>query len=65
MAQTLGRRLWAIPEGYIPGGSVDPSDPAPYASLIRASVPIIVRHTRLDSRNPSIALLSTIAFALD
>jgi hypothetical protein len=36
-----------------------------YASLIESSVPIVVQHTRLDSRNPSIALLSTIAFALD
>jgi hypothetical protein len=34
-----------------------------YASLIEADVPIVVQHTRLDSRNPSIALLSTIAFA--
>lgn len=36
-----------------------------YASLIQSTVPIVVQHTRLDSRNPSIALLSTIAFALD
>jgi hypothetical protein len=47
----------------------DLSDPEPvprdtsYASLIEADVPIVVQHTRLDSRNPSIALLSTIAFA--
>lgn len=126
MAEMLGRKIWAIPEGYIPGRSVNPDDPAlvsheaacllnpssqdaeieitvffedrepagpyrialpahrtkhlrfndlrdperiprdtAYASLIRSSVPIIVQHTRLDSRNPSIALLSTIAFALD
>lgn len=119
----LGRRVWAIPEGYIPGKSVDPNDPAlisheaacllnpsaedahikitiffedrdpagpyslvlaarrtrhlrfndlrepetiprdtPYASLIESDVAIIVQHTRLDSRNPNIALLSTIAF---
>lgn len=24
----VGRRVWAIAEGYIPSGSVDPSDPA-------------------------------------
>jgi hypothetical protein len=121
-----GSRRWAIPEGYIPSGSVDPSDrtlvshetacllnltderaeiaimiyfedrepagpyrltleprrtlhlrfndftepePIPcdtsYASLIESSVPIIVQHTRLDSRNPNIALLSTMAFALE
>ena len=46
----------------------DLSDPEPvprdtdYASVIEASVPIVVQHTRLDSRNPSLALLSTMAF---
>jgi hypothetical protein len=125
MHAKLGSTLWAIPEGYIPGGSVDPDDhalvsheaacllnpsdedaaieitiffedrepagpyrlvlparrtrhlrfndlnepePVPrdtsYASLIRSSVPIVVQHTRLDSRNPNIALLSTIAHPL-
>lgn len=34
-----------------------------YASLITSSRPIVVQHTRLDSRDPRIALLSTIAFA--
>lgn len=126
MDASLGKRRWAIAEGYIPGGSVDPhdhalvshevacllnpsaqdaqieitiffedrdpvgpykillparrtkhlrfndlTDPEPiprdtsYASIIESSVPIIVQHTRLDSRNPNIALLSTIAFALE
>ena len=121
-----GSRRWAIPEGYIPSGSVDPDDPTllsheaacllnasdvdadivitiffedrepagpykvrlsarrtkhlrfndlndpetiprdtAYASLIESSVPIVVQHTRLDSRNPNIALLSTIAFNLE
>lgn len=120
--QSLGRTLWAIPEGYIPSDSVseahdlvsheaacflntgdrdadvqitlffedrdpvgpyrvkvsarrtlhlrfnDLSDPAPvprdtsYASLIEASVPLIVQHTRLDSRQPAMALLSTVAY---
>ena len=119
----VGRKTWAIAEGYIPSGSVsqdhalvsheaacilnaghadahiaitlffgdrdpvgpysitvparrtlhlrfnDLNDPAPvprdtsYSSLIEADVPIVVQHTRLDSRNPAIALLSTIAFA--
>ncbi len=118
----IGRRVWAIPEGYIPGRSfsgerdlvsheaacilnesdsrasieimiyfelrepagpyrlsVDPrrtrhlrfndlSDPepvprdTPYSSVIRSDVPVMVQHTRLDSRDPHIALLSTIAF---
>ncbi|HTQ15096.1 MAG TPA: sensory rhodopsin transducer [Rhizomicrobium sp.] len=126
MSGNHGSTLWAIPEGYIPGRSVDPGDPAlvsheaacllnlsgedadiaitiffedrapagpyrlclgarrtkhlrfndlkdpeviprdtSYASLIESSVPIVVQHTRLDSRNPSIALLSTVACALD
>ena len=119
----IGRKTWAIAEGYIPSGSVsddrtlvshetacilnatnhdadititlyfedrepvgpyrvhvparrtlhlrfnDLSDPEPvprdtaYASLILSSVPIVVQHTRLDSRDPNIALLSTVAFA--
>ena len=119
---TVGAKLWAIPEGYIPAESVsgdralvsheaacilnagdrdaeleitiyfshrepagpyhatvparrtlhlrfnDLTDPEPvprgtdYASVITASEPIIVQHTRLDSRNPNIALLSTMAF---
>ena len=118
----LGCTIWAIPEGYIPSGSVseahdlvshetacflntgdrdaevritlffenrdpvgpyvltvparrtlhmrfnDLADPAPvprdtsYASLIEASAPIVVQHTRLDSRQPAMALLTTIAF---
>jgi hypothetical protein len=126
MAGPDGRKRWAIPEGYIPSGSVDPDDPTlvsheaacllntsdqdaiititvyfedrepagpytltlgarrtrhlrfndldeperiprdtSYASVIESDVPIIVQHTRLDSRNPNIALLSTIAFAIE
>lgn len=34
-----------------------------FASVIESDVPIIVQHTRLDSRHPEVALLSTIAFA--
>lgn len=119
----IGRRVWAIAEGYIPSGGVsddrallshetacllnagdadaqvtitlyfadrapvgpyrvtvgarrtlhlrfnDLTDPEPvprdtdYASVIESSVPIVVQHTRLDSRDPAIALLSTIAFS--
>jgi hypothetical protein len=118
----LGRKTWAIAEGYIPGWSHGPSpqmvsheavcilnpgdrdahviitvyfedrepvgpyrftvaarrtrhlrfnefeDPervpvdTPYASVINADVPIVVQHTRLDSRQAENALLSTIAF---
>lgn len=34
-----------------------------YASIIEANVPIVVQHTRLDSRQAENALLSTIAYA--
>jgi hypothetical protein len=46
----------------------DLADPEPvpratdYASVIRSDAPIVVQHTRLDSRHPNIALLSTIAW---
>lgn len=45
----------------------DLRDPEPvprdtdYASVIRSDVPVVVQHTRLDSRHPNIALLSTTA----
>ena len=119
----IGRRTWAIAEGYIPGESHGPepemeshetacllnagaddahveitvyfedrdpvgpyhvevqsrrtlhlrfnelTDPVPiprdtdYASVIRSDVPIVVQHTRLDSRQAENALLSTIAYS--
>ena len=34
-----------------------------YASVIESDVPIVVQHTRLDSRQSENALLSTIAYA--
>ena len=46
----------------------DLRDPAPvprdtdYSSVIESDVPIIVQHTRLDSRQAALALLSTMAF---
>ncbi len=36
---------------------------ADYASVIESDVPIVVQHTRLDSRQAENALLSTIAYA--
>ncbi len=119
----IGRRRWAIAEGYIPGTSQGPGpamtshetacllnagpreahveirvffsdrdpagpyrvtvparrtlhlrfndlqDPEPvprdtdYSSLIESDVPIVVQHTRLDSRQAANALLSTVAYA--
>ena len=123
--ESIGRRRWAVAEGYIPASSHGPSpqmtshdtvcllntsdrearvritvfysdrepvgpyqlvvpgrrtrhvrfndlnDPEPiphetdFASLIESDVPIVVQHTRLDSRQAENALLSTIAFAGD
>ena len=122
MGIAIGRRLWAIAEGYIPGWSHGPepemtshetvcilnagdvpahvsitvffsdrepagpyrlvvearrtrhvrfnelTDPepipvaTPFASTIASDVPVVVQHTRLDSRQAENALLSTIAF---
>ena len=123
MEEPIGRRLWAIAEGYIPTWSNGPEpeflshetacllntagrdarveitvyfvdrdpagpytvtvparrtrhvrfndlqDPEPipagvdYASVLISDVPIVVQHTRLDSRQAENALLSTIAFS--
>ncbi|MFZ0777228.1 MAG: sensory rhodopsin transducer [Xanthobacteraceae bacterium] len=47
----------------------DLQDPAPiprdtaYSSVFESDVPIVVQHTRLDSRRPEVSLLSTIAYA--
>jgi hypothetical protein len=47
----------------------DLNDPAPiprdtaYSSVFESDVPIVVQHTRLDSRRPEVSLLSTIAYA--
>jgi len=35
----------------------------PYSSVIRSSAPIVVQHTRLDSRQSENALLTTIAWS--
>lgn len=47
----------------------DLSDPRPiprdtdYASVFGSDVPILVQHTRLDSRRAEVSLMSTIAYA--
>lgn len=49
----------------------DLKDPEPipkgtnYASTITSDVPIVVQHTRLDSRQAENALITTIAFSAD
>lgn len=46
----------------------DLEDPAPiprdtdYSSVIESDVPIVCQHTRLDSRQADLALISTVAF---
>lgn len=120
--EPIGKRRWAIAEGYIPEGSHGPEpamlshetvcllnaseeeatvqltlyfsdrepvgpyritvpprrtrhvrfntleDPEPvpkatdYASVIESDIPIVVQHSRLDSRQAENALLSTVAF---
>jgi hypothetical protein len=46
---------------------LDDPEPVPkdtdYAMLVEADVPIVVQHTRIDTRQAEAALLSTIAFA--
>lgn len=121
----IGKKRWAIAEGYIPGESTGPApamtsheaicflnagereahirvtiffedrDPAGpytftvparrtkhvrfnnlkdpreiprgtnYSSLIESDQPVVVQHTRLDSRQAANALLSTIAYPID
>ncbi|MFY9693474.1 MAG: sensory rhodopsin transducer [Xanthobacteraceae bacterium] len=47
----------------------DLNEPAPiprdtaYSSVFESDVPIIVQHTRLDSRRAEVSLLSTVAYA--
>jgi hypothetical protein len=49
----------------------DLDDPRPiprdtdYASVFESDVPIVVQHTRLDSRRAELALLSTMAYAAE
>ena len=46
---------------------LDDPEPVPrgtdYASVIESDVPVVVQHTRLDSRQAENALLSTVAYA--
>ena len=123
MNEPIGRRRWAIAEGYIPPGGTHADDPrfeshetacllntngqdahvivtiyfkdrepagpyrvtvparrtlhlrfndlknpepiprdTDYSSVFESDLPIVVQHTRLDSRQAALALLSTIAY---
>lgn len=59
---TLGARRTV----HLRFNELDDPEPVPlgtdYASVIAADVPIVVQHTRLDSRAADIALLSTMAY---
>lgn len=48
---------------------LDDPEPIPrdtdYASVFESDQPIVVQHTRMDSRHAEVALLSTMAFAAD
>lgn len=52
---------------HIRFNNLDDPEPIPkdtdFASVIEASVPVVVQHTRLDSRQAATALLSTIAYS--
>lgn len=54
---------------HIRFNDLDDPEPVPrdtdYASIIRSDVPIVVQHTRLDSRRSQLGLLSTVAFSQD
>jgi hypothetical protein len=64
-------RFTVAPERTLHVKFNDFTDPEPvpkgteYSSTIISDVPIVVQHTRLDSRQPALALLSTIAFSSD
>lgn len=59
---TVGARRTA----HVWFNDLDDPEPIPhdtdYATVIRSDVPVVVQHTRLDSRQSENALLSTIAF---
>lgn len=38
---------------------------SPFASIIRSDVPVVVQHTRLDSRQAENALMTTMAFPVN
>ena len=54
--RTLHQRFNDLTAPEIPRGE-------DYASVIESDVPVVVQHTRLDSRQPENALLTTIAYA--
>lgn len=56
--RTLHMRFNELGEGAIPRGR-------DFASVFVSDVPVVVQHTRLDSRQAANALLSTVAYGSD
>ena len=56
------RRTYHLPFNELRHPAPIPRD-TDYASVITSNVPIVVQHTRLDSRQAENALISTMAFA--
>jgi hypothetical protein len=68
--EPVGPYLVAVPARrtrHVRFNDLEDPEPIPkatdFASLIESDVPVVVQHTRLDSRQPALALLSTFAFA--
>ena len=59
----LGRWIQAFQRGLADPERI-PVD-TPFASLIESDVPIVVQHTRLDSRQAENALMTTIAYPIE
>ena len=59
-------KLPACRTKHIRFNNLDDPEPIPkgkeYSSIIKSDVPVIVQHSRLDSRQPANALISTIAY---
>lgn len=61
MSEAIGKTLWVLQFDEL-------RDPEPipvgtdYSSVIRSDRPVVVQHTRLDTRQAQEALLSTIAY---
>jgi hypothetical protein len=65
----VGPYLVTVPAGrirHLRFNDLTEPEPIPrntdYASIIRSDVPVVVQHTRLDSRQEANALMSTIAY---
>jgi hypothetical protein len=58
------KRTWHLRFNELNDPEAVPRD-TDYASVIESDVPIVVQHTRLDSRQAKLVLLFTVAYAGD